>query len=687
MHNINFQNYPLLKMYLTPMLAPRTPLIGQDEILLSIEATLWKKGMSNIELVAEAGQGKSAIVQEFAKRNKDRLDVFEVSLSALHGSDKNLGVRLNNLLEELISYQSSTQNKREVILFFDEMHQLPMYSLEAVESIKPKLARGSELGIHIIGATTYEEHIRYIKPNAALTTRFQLMHVPELGHNIIHQILVSHLAEYGIQNNQEINKLLKSIIDYTEIALPSESQPRKSVDTLDTMYGRYKALQYHKKPVKFNIDLLADVIYEKSHYRINFNINSKDIESQLNERVFDQFAAASILSDYAYSSVLNIQNKHKPRGSFLLPGVTGSGKTESVKVFTTILFGEDAKVKTFDMGEYQTKDSVPLFQERLSNAALTAETPVIMLDEIEKAHPDISTLLYSVLDEAKISDSLGRRVNFSNHFIFMTTNIGEDSLDNYSGRAFTPDELSEAIKDMEKTIRRDLANAQNFPHAFLGRISAIVPFIPLPDSTMSKIAKRAILEMKQTIESAQNVKLDLDMPALLSFILDEKVDYSSTAGGARQIHSLVEQQIRNKIAKPIVLNSELNRFKVTIDGSKKSEDLQLRKSKAFVKIIPRSVNLNTINQYLIKLKQFADQHNTTLMFDINQFYEIFTVETIDYSVKSNTQIDQTQTSLERLQPWMRDIQTNVINNKSKNKLICNFTRDTLTGKPYKITLK
>ena len=581
--------YRLLNKFLFKMAPLRTPLIGQDDVIFSMESALYKKSMSNIILLAEAGQGKSAITQYFAEINKDILTVFEVSLSALHGEDKNLGTRLNQLLDELIDYKKRSPSHKDIVLFFDEMHQLPLYSLEAVESIKPKLARGAELGIHIIGATTYMEYTKYIKPNPALTTRFQQIIVPELPRHMIHKILVSHLKEYEITHTSEVNALLYDIIDYSNLAIPADSQPRKSLDVLDTMYGRKKAASVHKKSIPFDRDLLSDVIFEKSRYRINFEADAANLHKTMGERVFDQEAAVSILSDYAFASILNIQNENRPRGTFLFVGPTGVGKTELAKSYTEVLFGKDAKVARFDMGEFQTKDSVPIFQERLTNMVLTAGYPILLLDEIEKAHPDVSTLLYAVLDEAKMSDSDGREVSFANHFIIMTTNVGEDAIGNYSDRQMDEQEIAEAIKDMEKTVQEALRNAVNFPQAFLGRISAIVPFAPLTENTLRKIATRSLLTMKSKIESAQPVRLHLDLDELLTFVLQEKTDLAASAGGARQIAKIVEQQVRNKVAAPIVLNRKLNRFHVTMSGETVTGDSRRRKSRAYVKVIARAV--------------------------------------------------------------------------------------------------
>ena len=674
--------YRLLNKYLFKMAPLRTPLIGQDATIFSMEAALYKKSMSNIILLAEAGQGKSALTQYFAQLNEKILTVYEVSLSALHGEDKNLGTRLNQLLDELIDYKRSTTDKKDVVLFFDEMHQLPLYSLEAVESIKPKLARGAELGIHIIGATTYMEYTKYIKPNPALTTRFQQIIVPELSRELIHQILISHLPEYGIKHTKEVDLLLFDVIDYSNLAMPAESQPRKALDVLDTMYGRRRARQVHGQTIPFDRNLLSDVIFEKSRYRINFEVDAENLQKQLGARVFDQQAAVSILSDYAFASILNIQNENRPRGTFLFVGPTGVGKTELAKSYTETLFGKDAQVARFDMGEFQTKESVPIFQKRLTDKVLTAGYPILLLDEIEKAHPDVSTLLYAVLDEAKMSDEDGREVSFANHFIVLTTNVGEDAIGKYSNHDMSPEEVAEAIKDMERTVQEALQNAVNFPQAFLGRLSAIVPFAPLTLDTLRKIATRSLITMKEKIETAQPVRLDLDMESLLTFVLNEKTDLASSAGGARQIGKIVEQQVRNKIAAPIVLNRKLNRFHVTMSGDTITGDQKRRKSRAYVNVRARAVNEAVILQHLAKVVQDFKQKGVSLSLDKDAFMETMTVDPVDFTHQTDSQVDQTEVCLRLLGLWERSLRVK-LSDAPKSKIIrTEFKPDPMSRTPF-----
>lgn len=676
-------DYELLNRFLIPLPPLRTPILGQDDIIFSMEASLYKKSMSNIILIAGPGQGKSAITQAFSELNKSTLDVYEVSLSALNGRDKNLSVRLNELLTELIHLKSTdTTRQKDIVLFFDEIHQLPIMSLEAVESIKPKLARGAELGIHIIGATTHMEYREHIVTNPAFSTRFQPIFIPEVGRELLADILKSKLDNYNIPHTLQNHALLYEVIDYSNLAIPADYQPRKALDVLDTMYGRMRANALRKHPIDFDINLLSDVIYEKSRYRINFNVDARGIVDKLSSRVFDQTAAVSILADYAFASILNIQNKDQPRGSFLFVGPTGVGKTELAKVFTEILFGQDANVARFDMGEYQTKASVPIFQERLTNTVLTVGTPVILIDEIEKAHPDVSTLLYGVLDEARMSDMDGREISFANHFIIMTTNIGEDSLGNYSDRDFNVKDLADNIKQIDKTIQDDLKHAVNFPQAFLGRISAIIPFIPLTPETLNKIAARSLTKMKSQIEDAQPVKLNLDMKALQNFILNEKADYSSEAGGARQIKRIVEQQIRNKIAAPIVLNRNLNRFHVTMAGLTRDADQRRNYSKAYIDVVARSVDESKILSRLGQLLNELRSHHIQLQIDQHQFMNAITVEPVDYSTRSNNQTDQTQICLNLFDQWSNDIKREAYNTPNAKVVASRFEHNALTGKPY-----
>ena len=219
------------------------PLLGRDEILQTILANLHKSEMSNVLLLAEAGGGKTATVQEFARRYINQYVVLETSIAQLEADGKsNLAKNLKELFFELEKYNKNEDSVhgRELVLFIDELHRLPMESPSAVEDLKPEFARSSQLGIHIIGATTYAEYSQWILKNQALNERFQTLNLPVADDKLTFKILKSRMStvyKHDVKETPMTDHILKEIIYYTDLYIKAHVQPRKSTDILDQMIG------------------------------------------------------------------------------------------------------------------------------------------------------------------------------------------------------------------------------------------------------------------------------------------------------------------------------------------------------------------------------------------------------------------------------------------------------------------
>lgn len=676
------EQFPLLNQYLHPILKPLTPIIGYDDVLFQISASLEMTKMSNIVLIGEPGTGKSAIMQQLAFQHQSTLDVYEVSLSALHGVDGILSVTLPNLLMEVISYQKSHTHNKDLILWIDELHQLPMFSEAAVEAIKPLLARSAEYGIHIVGATTSAEYNSYIVKNAALETRFEPILIPELSRSVLLSILISQLPLYNLTCTKQIKALLLDVIKYTDLVLPAASQPRKSLKTLDMMYGWYKATKKdpNRADIKFDKDLLATILYNETGYQIDFNMNAKGFEDRLNERVYDQHAAVHTISGYGYTSKLNVQKKGSPRGIFLFVGPTGVGKTQLAKEFTWGLFGSEAAVEIIPMGDYPVDDpeSFPKFLNHFTNTLKSAKTPLIVLDEIEKGNPTIATGLYTAFDDGWIFDEYRRKISVANVFIVMTTNLGEGTLEKYSDQDLTTEELEKEVRDLEKVIANDLKATANFPKAYLGRISAFIPFMPLSPDTYRKIAKRGINTMCKTFYDAQpDIRFKIDETQVLSFILDEKLDMNAGSGGARQINKIIERYILNKIAKPIAIEENNNRFYITMKGETVLNNTSQNKSGAYIDAVGRYVNTNVIFDMIDPYLQSIKESNLPVIIDKESLMSHLTVAPIDFSNLSKYNLDQTSVCIKQTELFILDLKKQLASAMQSKKILrCHFTQNT-----------
>ena len=618
------------------------PLLGGDDTLETISAALHKTEMSNALLLAEAGGGKTATVQEFARRYSDEYIVLETSIAQLEsGGVEYLAKNFKELFAELGDYRKQNQMSKRLVLFLDEIHQLPMASPAAVEDLKPEFARSSQLGIHIIGATTYEEYIKWIKPNMALTERFQVINLPVANDKLTYKILKSRMKkQHDVHENFETDRILKEIIYYTDTYIKDRIQPRKSTDILDQMMGWVRIGH------KFDHNLLAKVFYINTQIRVDLQLDVKGLKSYLNNRVFNQPMAVNALLGNAYSATLGVTDPNKPRGAFLFVGSTGTGKTELAKAFTDAMFGSNAHLIIFDMAEYQNDEDVKKFQYNLTDTMLEANTPVILLDEIEKANAGVGRLLFSVLDEARLADRNGRPVNFSNVFFLFTTNAGDTTFDYLAGRNYSDREMQLQLSDFNKLIFSNLKDDPQFPAPLLGRMTGFVPFAPMTTETNKKIAIRQLKKTAKIFMDKQNVKVRYDMTNLLRFITHEKIDNSSDAGGARQIVNLVRKNVTNAISQYLIFNPGTYDVYVTTAGKARTQDKFRLTSAEYVTVnaTPKEIIQNDYDAAVTKfkptlVKRLQDYRKRGILIKANSKDIFGTLARIDLNDDPNEAVD------------------------------------------------
>lgn len=576
--------YPILHDNTHLLKLNPNPLLGMDDTLKTILAGLYKKEMSNVLLIAEAGGGKTATVQEFAKRYANKYIVLETSIAQMQaGGVEYLAKNFKELFYELDQYRKENKQSRELILFIDEFHQLPMASKAAVEDLKPEFARSSQLGIHIIGATTYDEYRLYIQKNMALLERFQLINLPVADNELTYKILKSRLKkEYHYPEDSESDHILREIIYYTDTYIKDRIQPRKSTDLLDQMMGWVAIGE------KFSHELLAKVLYRATNIRVDLQLDAKKLKDFLNKRVFNQTIAVDRIVKNAYSAILGVNDPHKPRGVFLFVGSTGVGKTELAKQFTAGMFGENARLVTFDMSEYQETSDVETFQYRLTDIMLQSNSPVILLDEIEKANKGVTRLLFSVFDEARLSDRNGRPVNFANVFFLLTTNAGENVFNDISGRGYSNEELKKELMGLDKLIFTNLSNDRSFPTALLGRLTGYIPFAPMSEDTNKLIARRKLNQIAKIFMTKQNIKLRFDNNNLIRYITKEKLDTSAFAGGARQINNIINRDVTDTISEYVIFHPHVYDLYISTAGLARTLNKKQLSSHEYVKVTPTS---------------------------------------------------------------------------------------------------
>lgn len=579
----DINQYPILAKATDKLAYNTNALIGREDTLESISAVLHKTEMSNVLLMGEAGQGKTAVMQEFARRYANEYLVLTTSIPQLtNDRTGNVSTNFKELFKEITAYRSNEPNSRKIVIFIDEFHVLPKETPAAVEDLKPEFARSSQLGIYLIGATTYKEYHDDIEPNEAFKQRFDIVKLPLTDDQLTFKILKSRMrhqyANY-IQETAATDKLLKEIIQYTDNFVKDSEQPRKATNTLDEMIG-WVRIGY-----KFDHALLVKLFALNKNIRLDLQTDATKLKQYLANRVYNQDVAIDSLMRSVYASILDLNNPSKPRSVILFVGSTGVGKTELAKAFTTGMYGPDSRLTIFDMSEYKGEGCVQRFQYNLTDKVLSAPTPVILLDEVDRCDNGINELLFSVFDEARLHDRNGREVNFSNVFFILTTNKGEEVFNSISGRNYSVERMQNELASLNTLIRNELIQ-KKFPAPLLARINDFVLFAPMAESTNVLITKRELKQIQDKCLLKQNVRVHYDEHTLINYVTREKLDTRAEAGGARQIVNLINKDILASIADYIIHHPDVLDIYVTTVGLSRSNNKHRLKSTEHVEVTP-----------------------------------------------------------------------------------------------------
>lgn len=317
--------YQFLETYTRPVKKAEREIVGRQVEKERIMAAMQRPELSNIMLLAEAGSGKTALVQGLMLDDVDRY-YLEVDLSHMIADlvDKNqMADKLKSLFNETQLY-CRTENV-QIVLFIDEFHQIVELSPAAVEALKPLLADSGTRGIRVIAATTFVEFRKWISPNQPLVERLQRINLEPPSKEMVVQILRGMARRYGVEQQFYNDMLFEDIYDLTNRYIPANAQPRKSILVLDAMVGWYRY-----KHRRIDRRLLADVIYESEGVNIAFRVDATKIKHELDAHVYAQELASTIIQDRLQICVADLNDKTKPMSSFLFCGSTGVGKSQDV---------------------------------------------------------------------------------------------------------------------------------------------------------------------------------------------------------------------------------------------------------------------------------------------------------------------------------------------------------------------
>jgi ATP-dependent Clp protease ATP-binding subunit ClpA len=548
------------------------PLIGRETELERVIQTLCRRRKNNPLLVGEAGVGKTAIAEGLARRIVENdipeilkdAHVYSLDMGALLAGTKYRGdfeQRLKAVLKELNEAQNA-------VLFIDEIHTMigagaaSGGTMDASNLLKPALSNGQ---LKCIGATTYQEYRGIFEKDHALSRRFQKIDVPEPSVEQTIEILKGLKSRF--EEHHSIKYSAAALTSAAELAsrfINDRHLPDKAIDVLDEAGAAQRILPKSRQKKVIGKHEIEEIIAKIARIPPR-SVSSDDrntlkiLDRDLKAVVFGQDKAIEALATAIKMSRSGLGNPQKPIGSFLFSGPTGVGKTE---VARQLAYAMGMPLHRFDMSEYLERDAVSRLigappgyvgfdQGGLLTEAISKQPhAVLLLDEIEKAHPDIFNILLQVMDHGTLTDNNGRKADFRNVVIIMTTNAGSEAL-NKSQIGFTQ---SSASGDELAEIKR------TFTPEFRNRLDAVISFAPLDHQIILRVVDKFLMQLEEQLHEKKVEIVFTD--ALKDYLAERGFD---PLMGARPMARLIQDTIRSALADELLFGRLTNGGQVTVD--------------------------------------------------------------------------------------------------------------------------
>lgn len=570
------------------------PVVGRDEEIGRIIEILGRRKKNNPMLIGEPGVGKSAIIEGLAlkiaagdvppglsRKRLISLDIASVVAGTRYRGD--FEKRIKGIIESL-------KSNPDIILFIDEFHTIVGAgnaggSLDAANILKPALARGE---IQCIGATTIDEFTKTIEKDGALDRRFQKIVVEAADVKQSISILKSLQDNYeNFHNVSYTDEAIEACVKLSDRYVTDKALPDKAIDAMDEAGSmvRLRSAKDKKGSGVVDVDDIARVISRTTGIPVSKVAETEgqkllEMKERLQKDVIGQDEAVETVVRAIRRNRAGIKDPDRPVGTFLFFGPTGVGKTKLAKSLAEFLFDSSESIVRVDMSEYSEKISTTRLigappgyvghEEggQLSEKVRRKPYCVVLLDEIEKAHPDIFNLLLQVLDEGRLTDSMGRTVSFKNTIVIMTSNVGSRELEEYgSGMGF-----ARAGKDPEKDRKAvlDRSIKKIFPPEFVNRVDEKVYFNSLTRSDIEKIIDIEVKGLKERMAEA-GFRLSVSAAAK-QFVADEGYD---PAYGARPLKRAVTKYIEDPVSEYIIRE----RMQAGLERNGKAPTLKVNLSK------------------------------------------------------------------------------------------------------------
>ncbi|EOH1503827.1 AAA family ATPase [Campylobacter coli] len=527
------------------------PLIGRKFELERIIQILSRRKKNNPILIGEAGVGKTAIVEGLAlaiaekkvPKNLQNAKIFSLDIAGLLSGTKYRGdfeKRIKEVLEGL-------QKLPNAILFIDEIHTIVGAGATGESHtdfsnlLKPALSNGT---LKCIGATTFMEYKNTFDKNKALSRRFAKINVDEPSQEEAFQILQGLKSKYEDFHKIKISdEVLQQAIVWGKKFFSDKYLPDSAIDLIDELGASYvlKAKTKKNADIKDLEQVLAKMTHHHKMFEFDQNKALMNLSLNLKAKIFGQDEVIDKLVATLKQSFAGFKNLNTPRGVFLFTGSSGVGKTELCKVLAEFL---GLNLERFDMSEYAEKHSISKligspagyvgYEDGglLSNAVRKNPFSLILFDEIEKAHPDLSNTFLQIFDNAELTDNSGLKADFKNTIIIMTSNLGLKESNELGFLSKNEEKSNRAIKDF-------------FAPEFINRIDKILHFNDLDDTALVKIIQKELDEISKNLK---NIQLVADEKAKLYLA---KKAYNKEFG-VRLLKRIISEEIGEKISDEIL---------------------------------------------------------------------------------------------------------------------------------------
>ncbi len=564
----NSQADEILNEYCTSLTARAVkdqlePMIGRSNELSELITVLARRFKANVLMVGDPGVGKTHIVDGLAQEIvanqvpeflRDH-EVWSLEIGSLLAGSKYRG----DFEEKFRAVIAALEAKKKCILFVDEAHTMrgagagSNSSLDFANMLKPAITKGN---IKVIASTTWEEYYESFEKDRALMRRFYRLGIDEPDANTTEQILIGVAARLETFHNVMIDtEAMTTAVKLANRYITDRKNPDKSIDIIDAACARERVRDLG------NVTITEDMIKQQVARMTGVPVDSMqdqrsvkiaELEGNIKTKLYGQDSAVDAVLDRVYVSFAGIGNESRPMASFLFLGPTGTGKTELARLLSQHL---DMKLLKYDMSEYQERHSVAGligappgyvgFEDgnvgggRLISDLSKHPFSIVLFDEIEKAHPDVSNVLLQMLDEGVLTSTNGKRVNVKNCIVILTSNLGSQAAESNSIGFGSLDREGEDDRAMKEFFKPELRN----------RIDKVCKFVKLDKLAIKKVVVKFVDQLTQSL-SARNIKFAVT-EAVIDHIADRGYDPKM---GARPLGRKIDELVRVPLSKKILFD-------------------------------------------------------------------------------------------------------------------------------------